>query len=153
MSKLKFFIVETGSIVFHFHSLERWSFFSYSIRSLELALRNPRNPFLYFKLMLIDLLDDIVTYNHHMSSVYCRGWNKLVFDMADHYVQNGTHTYLVCFSVTPQKNQTGNLCSKKKVCNTPKHIQCSKQEPQSAPVSRNAAVSSSHKNVYQHKVK
>ena len=49
-----------------------------------------------------------------MSSVYCRGGIKLVFDVADHYVQNGTHTYLPCFSITPQKNQTGNLRSQKK---------------------------------------
>jgi hypothetical protein len=97
--------------------------------------------------MLIDLLYDIVTYNHHMSSVYCRGGNKLVCDVADHYAQNGTHTYLLRFSVTPKNNHTGNLHSQKKKCNTPK------QEPQSAPVSKNAAVSSSHRNVYQHKVK
>jgi len=31
--------------------------------------------------MNIDLLYDIITYNHHMSSVYCRGGNKLVFDV------------------------------------------------------------------------
>lgn len=53
-----------------------------------------------------------------MSSVYCRGGNKLVFDVADHYVQNGnTHIFTMFFN-HPQLNQTGNLRSQKKKCVT-----------------------------------
>lgn len=89
-----------------------------------------------------------------MSSVYCRSGNKLVFDVADHYVQNGnTHIFTMFFSHPPKKSEWKLAQSKKKVWNTPKQKQCSKQEPQSTPVSKNAAVSSSHQNVYQHKVK
>ena len=47
-----------------------------------------------------------------MSSVYCRGGNELVFDVADHYVQNGTHTYLPFFqSPPPQKKSDWKLAN------------------------------------------
>jgi hypothetical protein len=89
----------------------------------------------------------ILSHITNICLVYTAEVGTNLCDVADHYAQNGTHTYLLCFSVTPPKKLDRKLAQQKKKCNTPK------QEPQSAPVSKNAAVSSSHQNVYQHKVK
>lgn len=50
-----------------------------------------------------------------MSSVYCRGGNKLMFDVADHYIQNGnTHIFTMFFSHPPKKIRVETCSVKKK---------------------------------------
>jgi hypothetical protein len=87
-----------------------------------------------------------LVYTAEVGTNLCVTWQIIMHRMEP------THIYYV-FQSPPQKIRLETCTVKKKTCNTPKQEQCSKQEPQSAPVSKNAAVSSSHQNVYQHKVK
>jgi hypothetical protein len=74
--------------------------------------------------------------------------------MADHYAQNGTHAYLPFFSVTPKKSQAGNLRSKKKKCVTHQNINSAQNKNHNQrQYQEMQLLSSSHKNVYHHKVK